>query len=136
MTRGLAIPPLKRILLVEDEMDIRTVAKLALEVVGGLEVVPCSSGAQALSAAVAAQPDLLLLDVMMPGMDGPTTLRALRDLPDMADVPAIFLTAKAQPHEVAALCATGAIAVLTKPFDPMSLADTLRSIWRTHHGGE
>jgi CheY-like chemotaxis protein len=75
-------------------------------------------------------PDLLLLDVMMPEMDGPSTLRALRALPQTAAVPAVFMTAKVMPHEVAALRGLGAIEVVPKPFDPMTLAETLREIWR------
>lgn len=126
-------PVLKRVLLVEDETDIRTVACLALEAAGGLEVVPCASGEEALVAAPSAQADLLVLDVMMPGMDGPTTLNRLRAVPATAATPAVFLTAKAQPQEVSALRATGAIAVLTKPFDPMTLAANLRKIWEEHH---
>ena len=126
-------PPLKRILFAEDEPDIQTVARLALETVGGLEVCLCRSGEEAVAAAPTANADLLLLDVMMPGMDGPTTLRQLRSLPATADTPALFFTAKAQPQEIAALKAAGAIAVLTKPFDPMRLADSIRQIWAAHH---
>ena len=120
---------LERILYVEDDPDIQTVATLALEVVGGLKVKVCSSGEQALKEAEAFSPDMLLLDVMMPGMDGPTTLAALRHLPSLKTVPAVFMTAKVQPHEVDQLIALGAESVIAKPFDPMTLENQVRSIW-------
>lgn len=91
---------LQRILYVEDDSDIQAVAKLALEVVGGFSVKVCASGEQALAEAVAFDPQLILLDVMMPGMDGPSTLKGLRELPELAHVPVAFMTAKAQPQEI------------------------------------
>jgi len=124
--------PLERVLLVEDEPDIQAVARLALEAVGGLQVEVCGSGEAALSAAPAFEPELVLLDVMMPGMDGPATLRALRSLPETARTPVVFMTAKVQPQEVAAFLALGAADVIPKPFDPMTLADTVRKIWAGH----
>jgi diguanylate cyclase (GGDEF)-like protein len=125
-------PPLKRILMVEDEPDIQAVAQLALEALGGFQVRICGSGREAVQAASAFAPDLILLDVMMPGMDGPSTLRALRALPRIAATPVIFMTAKVQPQEVAAYRATGVLDVIAKPFDPMTLADTIRAIWARH----
>jgi two-component system, OmpR family, response regulator len=124
--------PLERVLLVEDEPDIQAVARLALEAVGGLRVEICSSGEAALNAAPQFAPELVLLDVMMPGMDGPATLRALRALPETARTPVVFMTAKVQPQEVAAFLALGAADVIAKPFDPMTLADTVRNIWAGH----
>lgn len=120
---------LKRILYVEDEPDIQAIAKLALEVVGGLELKVCSSGEEALECAESFAPDLFLLDVMMPGLNGPDTLRALQDIPAVAGLPAIFMTAKVQPTEVTAYKALGAIDVIAKPFDPMTLADQIKEIW-------
>lgn len=120
---------LKSILYVEDEPDIREIAKIALEMVGGFAVTMCASGDEALKKAPGAQPDLLLLDVMMPGMDGPTTLKALRQLPHLAKTPVIFMTAKVQPKEVEEYKAMGAVDVIPKPFDPMALAQTLRDTW-------
>jgi two-component system OmpR family response regulator len=120
---------LKRILYVEDESDIRMVGKMALEAVGGFEVVACESGAEALAKAPSAKADLLLLDVMMPGMDGPTTLRALRETFAIADTPVIFMTAKVQPQEVAQYRALGAIDVIAKPFDPMQVSAQIHRIW-------
>jgi len=120
---------LSRILYVEDEADIRAVAKMALEAVGGFEVIACASGAEALAAAPSANADLLLLDVMMPGMDGPATLKALRDTFATEKTPVIFMTAKVQPAEIAQFKALGAIDVIPKPFDPMQVSEEIRRIW-------
>lgn len=127
------IPELKRILLVEDEPDIQTVAKLALEALGGYTIEICSSGHEALEKAPTFSPDLILLDVMMPKMDGPDTLRALRNVPGTSKTPMLFMTAKVQPHEVAEYQALGAIDVIAKPFDPMALASNLKEIWEQYH---
>ena len=121
--------PLCRILDVEDQPDIRLVAKMALEVVGGFTVMACASGKEALNCAPDALADLLLLDVMMPGMDGPSTLQALRELPATAHTPVVFMTAKVQAAEVALYKAMGALEVISKPFDPMKLSGQLRQIW-------
>jgi CheY-like chemotaxis protein len=126
--------PLARILYVEDEPDIRMVAQMALEAVGGFTVIACASGSEALAAAPTASADLLLLDVMMPGMDGPSTLKALRDLPATAQTPVIFMTAKVQAAEVAQYMALGALDVIHKPFDPMELAAQIGLIWERRGG--
>lgn len=120
---------LKRIMYVEDEPDIQAVAKLALEALGGFEVKICSSGKEALECVVAFSPDLILLDVMMPGMDGPTTLKAMRDRQELSLTPVVFMTAKVQPQEVMEYKNLGALDVIPKPFDPMTLADNVRKIW-------
>jgi len=120
---------LQRILMVDDESDIRTVAELSLAIVGGFTVEMCGSGPEALEKAPVFGPDLILLDVMMPEMDGPTTLKRLRAIPALIHTPVVFMTAKVQPHEVAQLKASGALEVLAKPFDPMTLPDSLRRIW-------
>ena len=93
----------QRILCIEDEADIRAITELALETVGGFVLHCCASGEQAIREAVGFAPELILLDVMMPGMDGPTTLQALRQRGAMAATPVIFMTAKVQPHEVVVL---------------------------------
>ena len=121
--------PLKRILYVEDEADIRTVAQMALAHVGGFDVIACASGEEALAAAPAARADLILLDVMMPGMDGPSTLTALRAVPATAATPVIFMTAKVQPAEVAHYRSLGALDVIAKPFDPMQVSAEILAIW-------
>ena len=120
---------LKKMMLVEDDADIRTVAVMALEMVGGLEVRAASSGAEALEIVGDYAPQLIVLDVMMPGMNGPEVLEKLRANPATAAIPVIFLTAKAHEDEVARLRALGVIDVVAKPFDPMTLADTLKSLW-------
>ncbi len=125
---------LKRILYVEDEPDIQAIAKIALEAVGGFELAVFSAGAEAVKNALAFAPQLLLLDVMMPGMDGPTTLTELRKLPELAQTPVIFMTAKVQPQEVAHFKSLGAIEVIAKPFDPMTLAQSVLSVWNAHAG--
>lgn len=124
--------PLTRVMMVEDEADIQMIARLALEVLGQFTVYMCSSGPEALIAATEFLPDLILLDVMMPGMDGPTTLTALRAAPATATIPVIFMTAKVQTHEVAHYQAIGALDVISKPFDPMALSATIRTIWERH----
>ena len=123
---------LQRILYVEDEPDIRTVATLALRAVGGFEVIACASGVEAIAAAPQARADLVLLDVMMPGMDGPATLKALRKLPATAATPVVFMTAKVQANEVAEYRALGALEVIPKPFSPMEVSNQIRAIWERH----
>jgi CheY-like chemotaxis protein len=115
-----------RILYVDDEADIREVAVMSLELDPGFEVRACASGVEAIPAAAAWKPHLILLDVMMPMMDGPTTFARLRDQPETRDIPVLFITARTQTQEVAAFRALGARGVIAKPFDPMSLAATVR----------
>lgn len=122
---------LNKILMVEDESDIQHIARVALEMVGGLQVEMCNGGEEALAKADAFGPDLIVLDVMMPVMDGPTTLLRLRELAGLEHTPVVFMTAKAQPEEAASYRALGAAAVISKPFDPMSLADELRTIYQS-----
>jgi two-component system, OmpR family, response regulator len=128
-------PPLTRILLVEDDADIQEVVRLVLEVLGGFTVEMCDSGVEAVRTALAFAPDLILLDVMMPGMDGPTTLRGLREVAQIAAIPVIFMTAKAQASEIAQYKEMGALNVIAKPFDPMTLPATIRAMWALHHQG-
>lgn len=123
---------LKRILLVEDDPDVRLVTSVAIG--GEFAVEACASGEEALAAVANSVPDLVLLDVMMPRMDGPATLAALRRLPQAADLPAIFLTARAQPQELERYKAMGALGVIAKPFEPETLADDVRRLWSLAHG--
>lgn len=120
---------LKRVLYVEDEPNIRTVGRFALEEVGGMTVETAASGQEALEKARLFSPDVVLLDVMMPGMDGVETFRALRSQEATACVPIIFMTAKVQPQEVASYKTLGALAVIAKPFDPLTLPDEVRTLW-------
>ena len=129
----MAIEGLKRILYVEDEPDIRAVAQIALESVGGFVLKVCSTGDEAIEHAVAFEPDLVLLDVMMPGIDGPSTLAKLREIPALAETPAIFMTAKVQPQEIRHFKSLGAIDVIAKPFDPMTLSSHIEESWRQHN---
>src|SRR5581483_6570821 len=114
-----------RLLYVEDERDIRKIALVSLRDVGGFEVTLAASGPEALEKVVAARPDVILLDVLMPGMDGPETLRELRKLPEASGTPVIFMTAKVEAREVAALRQMGALGVIAKPFEPLGLADQI-----------
>ena len=120
---------LNRILMVEDEPDIQTIAKLVLESDGGFTVETCNSGSEAIEKAPAFEPDLILLDVMMPGMDGPTTLKVLRRIKQLSLTPVIFMTAKVQFHEIEGYKNLGAMDVITKPFDPMQLSNIVMEIW-------
>jgi CheY-like chemotaxis protein len=120
---------LERILCVEDDPDIQAVAKLTLEALGGFTVTLCSSGAEALKAVETFTPDMILLDVMMPGMDGPDTLAALRQKPALSQVPVAFMTARVQPEQVSRYLALGACGVIAKPFDPLTLSHQVTSLW-------
>ena len=124
---------LTRILYVEDEPDIQMVARLALEARGGFEVEICSSGSEAVERAPAFAPQLVLLDVMMPGIDGPGTLKLLRALPQFAATPFVFMTTKVQPGEIREYKELGAVDVIPKPFDPMSLSAQIAAIWEHCH---
>lgn len=119
-----------KILYVEDEPDIREVARFALED-EGFELLICESGREAIDKAPGFKPDLLLLDVMMPEMDGPTTLRKLRELKGMENIPVIFLTAKIHPNEVSGFIRLGSLDVIPKPFDPMQLANQIKMTWKS-----
>ncbi len=125
---------LRRILLVEDDLDIQIVAGLALRDLAGFELEVCSSGFEALEKAEAFAPDLILLDVMMPGLDGPSTLGELRKKPPLVATPVIFVTAKVQPDEIAGYLKLGALGVIVKPFDPMELGRQVREIWERPAG--
>ena len=121
---------LSKILMAEDESDIQAVAKLALESIGGFDVKMCDNGQLAIDAINEFQPDLILLDYMMPELDGPSTIKKLKANNDYANIPVIFLTAKSREDEIKELIDLGAIGVINKPFDPMSLADTINNHWR------
>jgi two-component system, OmpR family, response regulator len=117
-----------KVLVVDDEDDIRRIAVLSLSAVGGMEVAEASGGPEGIRKAREERPDAVLLDVMMPGMDGLTTFQALRGDPATSGIPVVFLTAKAMSSEVDRLKALGARGVLIKPFDPMALPGQLREL--------
>lgn len=121
---------LRTILYVDDEPDLRELVKLALTLRPDLHVYTCESGERALELLPRIEPDMLLLDAMMPGTDGPSTLQRIRADAAFASLPVVFVTAKAMPEEIARLGSLGAIAVLTKPFDPLRLADDLVVLWQ------
>ena len=118
----------KHILLVDDEDDIREVAALSLETVGGWRVSSASDGGSGVAMARAEAPDAILLDVMMPGLDGPATFALLQDDPLTRDIPVILLTAKAQSADRRRFDQLGVAGTLTKPFDPMTLSDQIAAI--------
>jgi CheY-like chemotaxis protein len=116
-----------KVLYVDDEPDIREVAVMALEMDGGIEVKSAGSGPEGLQILEEGyQPDVVLLDVMMPGMDGPAVLAELKKRPEYVDTPVVFITARAQAHELSRFLSLGAVGVITKPFDPMTLPAELR----------
>ncbi|MEY4749797.1 MAG: hypothetical protein RIQ60_2011 [Pseudomonadota bacterium] len=125
---------LQRVMCVEDDPDIRMILEFSLRQVGGYDVLSCADGPTALAEVAAFGPDLVLLDVMMPGMSGPETLAGLRALPELEGVPVVFLTAKALLEEVEALLQHGATGVIVKPFDPVALPGQLRIYWEHGRG--
>ena len=117
-----------RILVVDDDDDVRRLASMALSRVGGHEVTSVSSGAECISALRDGLPDVVVLDVMMPGMDGPTTLEAIRDDPATHDLPVVFLTAGVVDTDMDRLRALSVAGILNKPFDPLQLSRQLGEI--------
>lgn len=121
---------LQKVLYVEDDVDIREIATIALQDIGGLTVEVCESGAQALNVIDDFAPQLVLLDVMMPDMTGPETLVALRQQGSVTDATVVaFMTAKVHPEELERYYELGVTNIISKPFDPMTLADDVRAIW-------
>lgn len=121
--------PLASIFYVDDEPDIREVVEMALGLVPGITVRTCPSGVQALQELPLLRPDLVLLDVMMPGLDGPATLAQMRLDESLKEMPVIFMTAKALPQEVDRFMKLGAIGVISKPFDPIQLGQRVQALW-------
>lgn len=120
---------LRRVMFVEDDPDIATVARIALEDFAGLEFVHFPDGDAALAAVGNVKPDLIILDYRMPGMNGGEVLQALRARDDTRGIPVIFMTASLMPQHIHRLMALGALAVLPKPFDPLTLGEQVQSIW-------
>ncbi len=116
---------MRRILIIDDEDDIREVAALALEATAGWQIFTASSGLEGIAIATAEQPDAILMDVMMPDVDGPATFRAMQQDPAIAHIPVLLLTAKVQGVDQRLFAGLGVAAVLLKPFDPLTLADRI-----------
>lgn len=123
---------LERVMHVEDDESIRAVAEIALTDVAGFTLLSCESGQSALAQAEAFAPQLILLDVMMPQMDGLQTLAALRQIPALAKTPVVFMTAKIQQAEKQRYLDAGAVGIIEKPFEPMELGDTLNQLYQQH----
>jgi two-component system, OmpR family, response regulator len=121
---------LERLTCVEDDPDIRSITEFALRDLGGFTLDVCASGPEAIERTPSFNPDLIILDVMMPGMDGIETLKRLREIPKLAKTPVVFMTAKAMKHEIDRYMALGAEEVIPKPFDPLVLPDRVGEIWQ------
>lgn len=124
---------LERVLYIEDEEDIRIVADIALKTIGGLDTRCCASGPEGLATLETFPAQLILLDVMMPGMDGPSVLSEIRNDEHYQNTPIVFITAKVQADEVDKLLSLGANAVISKPFEPLDMAQKLKDIWEDFH---
>lgn len=124
---------LKKILYAEDEPDIRTIVEISISSTSDCEILFVENGKELLEKVEDINPDLIMLDVMMPEMDGPTALLELRKNPKTKDIPVIFMTAKAQIHELKSLEKMGILGILTKPFDPIELFPSIQKIWNESH---
>jgi len=132
----MAAETLQKILYVEDDADIRKIVSMSLEMVGEYSVAACESCAVALQVVDDFAPDLLLLDVMMPEVDGPSTLRQLRKRESAANAPAVFITAKVRAGDMVRYRKLGVLDVIVKPFDPMALSGRIGDIWQQYSGGD
>jgi CheY-like chemotaxis protein len=121
---------MRRILIIDDEDDIREVAALSLEATAGWKTLTANSGAAGIEIAMAERPDAILMDVMMPGVDGPTTFRTMQENPSIAQIPVILLTAKVQGVDKRRFADLGVAGILFKPFDPLMLAEQITEALR------
>ena len=122
--------PLIRICYVEDDEDIQRIVRMSLERIGKMTVEVVGDPTRAIEAMTAFQPDLVMLDWMMPGMDGPTLFRQMKLRPETKSLPVVFITAKASPKELEELATMGAIGTISKPFSPRDLPEQLRELWK------
>ena len=122
--------PLDRICYVEDDEDIQRIVRMSLERVGKMTVEVVTDPLKAIGVMTAFKPDLVMLDWMMPGMDGPTLFKKMKEDPQMSALPVVFITAKAQSRDMAELMALGAAGTISKPFSPKDLPEQLRAIWK------
>ncbi|MEO0646801.1 MAG: response regulator [Cyanobacteria bacterium J06650_10] len=118
----------KRILIVDDDADIREATQLCLEIMGQWEVLMAENGQKGLAIAQIEKPNAILLDMMLPGMDGMTILKKLRENPDTEKIPIVILTAKAQASEKKSFDQLKVAAVITKPYDPLTISDQIASV--------
>jgi CheY-like chemotaxis protein len=125
---------LQRVLVADDEPDLLEIARIALETLGGYEVVTCQSGSELLRLLPEFEPDLVVVDVLMPDMGGIEVFNALRREPRYEDLPVVFLTGLVLERDLEELRASGAADIIAKPFDPMTLADRIGRIWEGSHG--
>ena len=121
-------------MLADDEPDILEISKIAIETIGGYEVAVSTSGKELLEQLIVFEPDLIVVDVLMPDLTGPQVLEELRRVPEYADTPVVYLTGVMQREGEDDLRATGVVDIILKPFDPMTLADRLEAIWKEFHG--
>jgi CheY-like chemotaxis protein len=119
---------MRSILIIDDEDDIREVAALSLEATAGWKILTASSGAEGMTVAAAEQPDAILMDVMMPGVDGPTTFRSMQQMPEIAHIPVLLLTAKVQGVDQRRFAGLGLAGILFKPFDPLTLSQQIADV--------
>lgn len=125
----------QKILYVEDDKDIQVIGKMTLETFGNFEVILCDSGKEALEKIKNVKPDLVLMDIMMPEMDGISTMQEFKKDLEISDIPVIFMTAKAQVHEVEKYNKMGVAGVIIKPFEPVSLCSQINQIWENFYAG-
>ena len=123
---------LRKILIVDDDDDVRTIASMALELTGGFIVENASSGRDAIAKSISFHPDIILLDFVMPGMDGPETLRSFQSDSKLSHIPVVFMTGKVEQEDVARCLSLGACSVISKPFEAMLLAGQLQDIWKAN----
>lgn len=123
---------LKKILYAEDDLDVQTIVELTVSSTSNCELKVCDNGKILLECVEDYNPDLILLDVMMPEMDGPTTFLKLQENEKTKDIPVVFMTAKAQTHEIQKIQNSKTAGIITKPFDPMTLCVDLKKIWRDY----
>jgi len=121
--------PLIRICYVEDDEDIQRIVRMSLERIGKMTVTVVGDPTKAIDAIVEFKPDLVMLDWMMPVMDGPTVFRHMKTRPETSSLPVVFITAKAAQRDLDELKALGAAGTISKPFSPKDLPDQLRAIW-------
>lgn len=129
----MTIPKLGKILYIEDEPDVQNIVLMALEDIGGYEMKICGSGKEAFETIKTYKPDLFLVDVMLPDMDGPTVLKKIKENPELEKVPAVFITAKTELQELVEFKSLNVLGIIRKPFDPIAISETISSLWNEYY---